>query len=123
MSEQPPGRRWGDIENAIRIAVIQAMTEVRLTIDRLDKRTEVLWSTIFGNPDIRQPGVVDRLDKIEKSMAAIEEKIDHLIEKSEARDNQFLGAKKAFYVLAALVAFLGGPPAIAQILKAFGVTP
>lgn len=79
MSEQPPGRRWGDIENAIRIAVIQAMTEVRLTIDRLDKRQEVLWNTIFGNPEIEQPGVVKR-------MSNIEGKLDRILDTHEQRE-------------------------------------
>lgn len=116
-------RRWEDVRTEIRAAVADAQLELRLTISRLDRDIQQLRVTVYGDPAIRQAGIVDRLDKIEGRMGAIEDKIDTLVDRAAARDNQFLGAQKAFYVLATLVVAVGGPPALIAILRAFGVSP
>lgn len=123
MSDEMPARRLEDIQAVVALAVTQAMTPFRLTLERLDTDVQNMKSTLYGNPVYKQVGVVDRLDKIETNISALGQKIDQLIDASQARDNQFIGAKKAFYALAAVVAVLGGPPAVVALLRAFGVSP
>ncbi len=123
MDDERQMRRYDDLRDSIRASVADAMTVYRLTTDRLDQDIQRLKFTVFGDQTSQIMGLVGRLDKIEASMREINHKLETLIDASQARDNQFLGAKKAFYVLSAIAALLGGPPAIANLLKTFGVTP
>jgi hypothetical protein len=120
--EIPHGRRWDDIIAAIAIAVNQAMTPFRLTLDRLDDELARVKTSLFGDPVYRQAGALDRLDKIENRMGAMEGKLDQLIQQSQERSAQMTGARKALTVLAAVIALVGGPPAIITLLRTFGVS-
>lgn len=72
MSDPPDyHRRWDDIAASIAVAVNQAMTPFRLTLDRLDDDVRQLRTTVYGDPAIRQKGLVemvggmnDKLDTI-----------------------------------------------------------
>ncbi len=104
-----------------RAAVAEAMTAVRTTLDRLDFENQRMKLTIYGDVTLRQAGLIDRLDKIEGHMNTLGDKIDRLIDASQARDNQFVGARKAFYFLAAAITLVGGPPALVVVFRSFGV--
>lgn len=107
----------------IRAAVADAITIYRLTIDRIEQDIQRLKLVIFGDASSKILGIIGRLDGIETSMKDIDKKLDNLIDAYQARNNQFLGAKKAFYILSVIVAIIGGPPAIENLLKSFGITP
>src|SRR5689334_17809833 len=92
MSDDPaaPHRRWEDIQHEIVIQVAQAMTAFRLTLDRLDRSTEELRATVYGRPDLRMPGIIDRLEQFEGRIKAIDSKLDTLLDESRDRTNQIL---------------------------------
>lgn len=121
MSEPLHSRRWEDITAAITAAVNQAMTPWRLTLDRLEDELSRVKVSLFGDPAYRQSGALDRLDKIESRMSAMEDKIDQLLRQSQERSAQITGARKVFTVLAGVIVLIGGPPAVANLLKLFGI--
>lgn len=86
-----------------------------------------LQSVVLGDAQIGLRGLLDQIrslqDQVDTRMDAIDVKITALIDQSRARDNQLLGARKAFYALAGVLAVVGGPPAVTQIARLFGITP
>lgn len=143
--EQQHNRRWEDMERLAQVAARQEITKVSLTVDRLDADVRELKSTVYGNPGTRRTGLVDRLDKIEDQIAqigrvlggqivelgvkidgkiaAIDKKVEQQIDEGQARTHRIEGVRMALYFLAAAITLIGGPPAIAGFLKAFGITP
>lgn len=68
-----PHRRWDDIAASIAVAVNQAMTPFRLTLDRLDDDVRQLRTTVYGDPTTRQKGLVELV-------SGMNEKLDQIIE-------------------------------------------
>lgn len=120
-------RRWEDVERLAQAAARQEITPVRLTVDRIEADVRDLKGTVFGNPVTRQRGMVDRLEQIEERIAQLGEKLGSqiatVIDEGKARGNQIVGARKALYILAVVIALVGGLPALATFLKALGIAP
>ena len=145
MPDEPHNRRWEDMERAAQIAARQEITPFRLLLDQTVADVHELKGTVYGNPGSRRLGMVDRLDLIEGQItqlgkqfnerfdvfgkeirAQITElagKVTTQIDEGKARGNQIVGARKALYILAATIMFVGGLPALATFLKALGITP
>lgn len=112
MEDQPRGRRWEDVRTEVRAAVNDAVLTMRLTVDRLDHEVLALKTTVYGDPTRHIRGLAER-------MAAIEGKLDTLIDQSEARINQWKGVKTAL----AFIGLLSSIPALQVIGKAVGILP
>lgn len=146
MPDEPQhNRRWEDVERAAQIAARQEVAPFRLLLDQAVEDVRELKGTVYGNPGTRRQGMVDRLDLIEGRIAQLGQRFDERfdlfskkvgeqftelasqlkaqIDEGKARGNQIVGARKAFYFLAAAIMFVGGLPALATFLKALGITP
>lgn len=113
---QAPKIGW-DIANALR----SDLSDIRRMIDRQERDLDRLRQTLFGDPQMRQTGALDRLDKIEDRMGGVEKKLDELIQDGKERASEMAGARKAFMLLASVVTVFGGPPIIAGFLRLLGL--
>lgn len=116
MDEQPPRRRWEDVQREIEFrippALAQAMTPYRLAVDEVHRDVQGLKLVVYGNPAQGVHGMVER-------MGAIEKKLDTVIDQNEARLNQWKGIKAAIVVVGAI----SSVPALQTIAKVFGLIP
>jgi hypothetical protein len=135
MPDEPQhNRRWEDMERAAQVAARQEVAPFRLLLDQTVADVRELKGTVYGNPSSRRLGMVDRLDLIEGQITQLgkrfderfdvfDKKLEDQIDEGKARGNQIAGARKALYILAAAIMFVGGLPALATFLKALGLTP
>jgi hypothetical protein len=116
MEDPPRHRRWEDvqyeIERRVPIAVSQAMTPYRLTVDETYRDVQGLKTVVYGSAAQGIRGVVER-------MGTIEGKLNTIIDQNEARINQWQGIKTALVVIGALSSL----PALQALGKLFGLLP
>lgn len=104
-----------EVIHQVAAEVRQAMQPYVLTVGRLEDDVQQLKTTLYGNPAIRLIGLVERFDQMD-------DKLDQLIKQSHERSAQMTGARKAFTILAAVIAVVGGPQTIITLLRAFGIS-
>lgn len=67
--------------------------------------------------------VTSSFAKLDDKIEITDKKVEQQIDEGQARTHRIEGVRMALYFLAAAITLIGGPPAIAGFLKAFGITP